>query len=212
MTLVLQQARMSASHASRRIRQVVRESFDFSCFNAHVNFKKTDSSPSSISPPALPPPPSAMGQIMCRGEHRFFLRHVRMERSQLKKSTMNVQLTNLPQMSSILLLEGRDRTGSPFEKVVRREANCTKGVQVEKDRGEVTTQELDAIVADIEENLALMNSHFTFAIDSDSKEAIVQVVDRDTGRVIRQIPPEELLHIRTAFKEPVSGILLNRQA
>ena len=150
---------------------------------------------------------------MCRGEHRFFLRHVRMERGQQERnSTMNVQLTNLPQMSSIPLLEGRDRTGSPFEKVVRREANCTQGVQVEKDRGEVTTQELEAVVADIEENLAFMNSHFTFAIDSDSKEAIVQVVERDTGRVVRQIPPEELLDIRTAFKELVSGILLNRQA
>ncbi|MEZ0328295.1 MAG: flagellar protein FlaG [Dissulfuribacterales bacterium] len=55
-------------------------------------------------------------------------------------------------------------------------------------------------------------TRFTFKFDEKSKEMVVQVIDKKTDRVIRQIPPEEFLKIKMAFKELMRGTLLDKKA
>ena len=47
-----------------------------------------------------------------------------------------------------------------------------------------------------------------FEQDSGTKELVVQVVDKDTDKLIRQIPPEELLKLSQHLKE-LSGSIVN---
>lgn len=56
------------------------------------------------------------------------------------------------------------------------------------------------------------NTRFSFKFDEKSKEMVVQIIDKKTDKVIRQIPPEELLKIKMAFKELTRGTLLDKKA
>ena len=41
----------------------------------------------------------------------------------------------------------------------------------------------------------------TFVLDKESQELYIQVIDRETGEVLREIPPVEMRKLATAFKE-----------
>ena len=50
-----------------------------------------------------------------------------------------------------------------------------------------------------------------FKVDGHSDQVVVRVVDNETGKVIRQIPSEEMLAISQAL-DRVAGLLLNQKA
>lgn len=62
-------------------------------------------------------------------------------------------------------------------------------------------------------NNALMHSdaNLKFVLDKESGERIVQVVDRETDEVLRQIPSVEMLKIAKAI-EKMQGVLVSTQA
>ena len=47
----------------------------------------------------------------------------------------------------------------------------------------------------------------TFEVDSKSKQLYIKVVDRDTGEVVKQIPPEELREIASQMEQMTGNIL-----
>ena len=49
-----------------------------------------------------------------------------------------------------------------------------------------------------------------FEVSQDGKDVLIKLVDRQSDRVIRQIPPEEMRRIRAAMREMV-GLLLDRK-
>ncbi len=49
-----------------------------------------------------------------------------------------------------------------------------------------------------------------FEVSRDGKDLIIKIVDRQSDRVLRQIPPEEMQKIRAAMRELV-GLLLDRR-
>ncbi len=49
-----------------------------------------------------------------------------------------------------------------------------------------------------------------FEVSRDGKDLIIKIVDRESDRVLRQIPPEEMQKIRAAMRELV-GLLLDRK-
>ncbi len=48
-------------------------------------------------------------------------------------------------------------------------------------------------------------------VDHESGKVMVKVLSRDTGEVIREIPPEELLKLASRMEE-MAGVLLNKSA
>jgi flagellar protein FlaG len=76
----------------------------------------------------------------------------------------------------------------------------------------VAFDELQAAVAEIEEELDFVQTRISFQIDTKADETVMRVVDRQTGEVIRQFPPEEFLKIRTAFRDVIRGIFFDKLA
>ncbi len=72
--------------------------------------------------------------------------------------------------------------------------------------------EVEDVVAELQQNLEFINTKIAFRVDDKSKEVVVEVMDKETGRVLKQIPPAELLKIRSAFKDLVRGALVNAEA
>lgn len=73
----------------------------------------------------------------------------------------------------------------------------------EEKRLEKLTKELNE---KLNENLTIR-----FGQDEDSGENIVQLIEKKTGDVVRQFPPQEILEFRERFKD-YAGLLFNQDA
>jgi uncharacterized FlaG/YvyC family protein len=82
-----------------------------------------------------------------------------------------------------------ETSGAPVATVVDVVAG---NVRSEK---KVELAEVSAAVEDLNQRLALANNTLRFQIDDTTEEIKVQVVDKDTGKVVRTIPPEPSLSI-----------------
>ncbi len=67
----------------------------------------------------------------------------------------------------------------------------------------------------IENEISILNSELgqkrislNFSIDDDSGSLVVQVVESESGKVIRQIPPDEILTLRKRLEE-LTGIIFD---
>lgn len=71
----------------------------------------------------------------------------------------------------------------------------------------------DEIQQDIEkmnDQLKSMNRSIRFSVDDESHDIVVKVVDENTGDVVMEIPPEEVLKLRERMSE-MSGLLVEKQ-
>jgi flagellar protein FlaG len=60
----------------------------------------------------------------------------------------------------------------------------------------------------LQENLKIDNFKLNFSIDRETRTVVVRVIDGETGEVIREIPPSEILAIAEEM-EKLKGILFN---
>ncbi|MCD6569365.1 MAG: flagellar protein FlaG [Deltaproteobacteria bacterium] len=72
---------------------------------------------------------------------------------------------------------------------------------------EQVKKELDGI----NKQLDSMNYSIRFAIDDKLKDLVVKIVDKDTDKVIRQIPPEDVLKLRARMQDML-GLILEDKA
>ena len=69
-------------------------------------------------------------------------------------------------------------------------------------------QEIRKVAADIESVSLTFNKKLQFVVDQQSKEVIVKVIDKETDKVIKVLPPEELQRLHRKLRETI-GVLYN---
>ena len=79
-----------------------------------------------------------------------------------------------------------ESSGTPVGDVVTESVPSGKKVEL---------AEVSAAVEDLNHRLELANNTLRFHIDDTTEEIKVQVVDKETGKVVRTIPPEPSLSI-----------------
>ncbi|THF73021.1 MAG: flagellar protein FlaG [Methylophaga nitratireducenticrescens] len=75
---------------------------------------------------------------------------------------------------------------------------------------EATDEQLAAIqdrVVELNSYMQNMNRSLQFSVDDQSGETVIKVIDSETDKLIRQIPAEELLVVRSSLEE-YRGMLL----
>ena len=75
----------------------------------------------------------------------------------------------------------------------------------------VENQDLEEAVAQVQEALHQGQSRVQLSVDNELNKVVVKVVDKDSGELIRQFPPEEFLRVQRFLKEH-SGLLLTEEA
>jgi len=71
------------------------------------------------------------------------------------------------------------------------------------------TPELKQTVTDLEKISLAFNRRLKFIIDQESKELIIKVIDNETDKVIKVLPPEELQRLHSRIRETM-GFLFDR--
>jgi len=63
--------------------------------------------------------------------------------------------------------------------------------------------------ADLEKIGLVFNRRLQFVVDQSSKEVIIKVIDKETDKVIKELPPEELQRLHSNLKEAI-GLLFDK--
>jgi flagellar protein FlaG len=83
-----------------------------------------------------------------------------------------------------------------------------KRVKQEGEESKEFNKEVIEIHRVLQENLKIDNFKLNFSIDRETRTVVVRVIDGETGEVIREIPPSEILAIAEEM-EKLKGILFN---
>ena len=69
----------------------------------------------------------------------------------------------------------------------------------------VMKEELEDIVAKLNEHVQNVQRNLSFSVDDSSGKTVIRVVDTNTEELIRQIPSEDALRISQSIQEQVDG-------
>jgi len=98
--------------------------------------------------------------------------------------------------------EQHERPGPVAESGRRSRNNETSEGQPKEGKAPaVSKNELLNAVDNANDIGQLLRRKLTFTIDDETEKVIVKVVDEETGEVVRQLPPEEMLRISAHLKK-----------
>jgi uncharacterized FlaG/YvyC family protein len=81
----------------------------------------------------------------------------------------------------------------------------------EKEESKALTVEQEKVVHDLKASLADPDVRVTFVQIPGVDEPVIRVVNRETGEVLRQIPPQDVIELRQRFTD-LMGLIEEREA
>ena len=69
---------------------------------------------------------------------------------------------------------------------------------------------MDQVSSQIQETLGLSDFKLNFSVDPDTQSVVAKVINAQTGKIIREIPPPELLALAKSMKE-MEGLLFDEK-
>ena len=82
--------------------------------------------------------------------------------------------------------------------------------QEAKDSSAEVQKNLEQVSQAIQQDLGGENIRLNYSLDSPTGQVVVKVVDGKSGKVIREIPPSELLALAASMKE-LEGIIFDKK-
>jgi len=82
--------------------------------------------------------------------------------------------------------------------------------QVTQPERKANPQIINSTTADLEKIGLAFNRKLQFVVDHGSNQVIIKVIDRETDKVIKEIPPEELQRLHNNLKEAI-GLLFDER-
>jgi len=72
-------------------------------------------------------------------------------------------------------------------------------------------QVIQSAAADLQRISTVLNKKLQFVVDHGSNQVIVKVIDKETDKVIKELPPEELQKLHSNLREAM-GLLFDEKA
>ncbi|ABX50241.1 flagellar protein FlaG protein [Shewanella baltica OS195] len=99
--------------------------------------------------------------------------------------------------------------------VEKKESSVVSGIdqKIEQKQAENDQEpsKLVQVATELSDMMSMMRKGLAFKVDESSGQAVVTVLDRDTGDIIRQMPSEEALALAEKLSE-VTGLLMKTEA
>jgi flagellar protein FlaG len=86
-----------------------------------------------------------------------------------------------------------------------------RNAPAEPDRAAAADASVEQVVTQLQDHVQSVHRELRFKVDENTGQTVVRVVDQETGRLIRQIPNQNVLDLN-AFLQSISGLLLREQA
>lgn len=116
-----------------------------------------------------------------------------------------------PVMDASRVLPVQKGTETQFQNAENREATRDRAAtQKVAEKVAQVPSDQNKLLQDINGVVRTFNARVAFEVDPKDKSSKILVVDKETGKVIRQIPPEEAAELYEKMDEIV-GIIFNRR-
>ena len=102
-----------------------------------------------------------------------------------------------------------------LESIRKEIENQTKKITEEKqaqnqDQNKIDNEQLQKIIQEIQRKFDYFNRYLKITIDDQLEIPVVKILEKDTNRLIRQIPPDYLLELMKKIDEML-GVLMNER-
>ena len=99
---------------------------------------------------------------------------------------------------------GQDTPGQTREAAVLQE-------HAQREQQELTREQVRQYTEELRRVSRAFNKRLSFNYNEDLEQMIVKVIDRDTDKVIKELPPNELQRVHLRIREAI-GLLLDESA
>ncbi|MCU8090843.1 flagellar protein FlaG [Shewanella sp. SM20] len=125
---------------------------------------------------------------------------------------MDINIASSPSMlhSKVDLAQTPLKVSSPDAELKRNTA-IEQAAEQDVTKNEQNPSKLAQVATELSDMMSMMRKGLAFKVDENSGQAVVTVLDRDTGDVIRQMPSEEALALAEKLSE-VTGLLMKTEA
>jgi flagellar protein FlaG len=117
---------------------------------------------------------------------------------------MGIQVASLSPGTGIAVQQEHPQEKKPSLTPEQKEAEAHLPVSLK-----VRMPDIKQTTADLERIGLAFNRRLKFIIDQESKEVIIKVIDNETDKVIKVLPPEELQRLHSRIRETI-GFLFDR--
>ncbi len=104
--------------------------------------------------------------------------------------------------------QGPDTTIGSLSNLSRKKTPATSKNKNRKSE-KISAEDLNKAVEGIKKELEARQTRIEIQFDQTEREPIVKFVDKKTGKILRQLPPDEVIKIRKAFRQEARGILMD---
>lgn len=91
-----------------------------------------------------------------------------------------------------------------------KEKNQITDVGVNADKKKLAQSTIDNSMSEINSKIKLSNTQLKYSVDDETQRIMIKVVDKDTDKVVREIPPEETLEAIKKIWE-IAGIIVDEK-
>jgi flagellar protein FlaG len=84
-------------------------------------------------------------------------------------------------------------------------------VQDAQEKRDVKPEELQKLIEEVKRKFDMLSKYLKIDIDRELEMPVVKIMERDTNRVIRQIPPDYLLELMKRIDQ-LLGLLVEKEA
>jgi flagellar protein FlaG len=116
----------------------------------------------------------------------------------------NMDVSGMNQASVITKQTGVQKTSQQQSGAVQNPV----AAQAQADKSSVSKKDVHDMVEALKDLTETLKTTLNFSVDDRTNNIIVKIVDKDTDKVIRQIPPEDLLTLQEKMQD-LTGFLLS---
>jgi len=99
----------------------------------------------------------------------------------------------------------------PMDGALRKlQRKVDQQVQDAQEKRDVKPEELQRLIEEVKKKFDMLSKYLKIDIDQELEIPVVKIMERDTNRVIRQIPPDYLLELMKRIDQ-LLGLLVERE-
>jgi flagellar protein FlaG len=99
----------------------------------------------------------------------------------------------------------------PMDGALRKlQREVDQQVQDAQEKRDVKPEELQRLIEEVKRKFDMLSKYLKIDIDQELEIPVVKIIERDTNRVIRQIPPDDLLELMKRIDQ-LLGLLVEKE-
>jgi flagellar protein FlaG len=119
-------------------------------------------------------------------------------------------MIDINSLNSDIRLQGGQKTSlSP-----RQETGASDGGKANaapKAAGDLSAEKTRALAVELNKALEQVECNYSVSVDDDTGMMVVRITDTETGDIVKQVPPQQVLDVSVSV-EKIVGLLVNDQA